>query len=53
MVKSKLLIVALAVGAIAGAGLYVNARTPQSQSAERANQTYKVTCPWFTDWRLQ
>jgi HlyD family secretion protein len=42
MVKSKLLIVALAVGAVGGAGLYVNARTPQFPSADRANQTYKV-----------
>jgi HlyD family secretion protein len=42
MAKSKLLIVGLAFGAIAGAGLYVNARTPQPQSADRANQTYKV-----------
>ena len=42
MVKSKLLIVALAGAAIIAAGLYVNARTPQSQVADRANQTYKV-----------
>jgi len=42
MVKSNLLIVALAAGAIGGAGLYVHARTPQPQSVERANQTYKV-----------
>jgi multidrug efflux pump subunit AcrA (membrane-fusion protein) len=42
MLKSKLLIAAVAVGAISGAGLYVNARTPESQSVERANPIYKV-----------
>lgn len=42
MVNSKLLIVALAVGAIGAAGLYVNARTPQSSSGEQANHTFKV-----------
>lgn len=42
MVKSKLVIVALAAGAIIAAGLYVNARTPQAQSVDRVNQTYKV-----------
>jgi HlyD family secretion protein len=42
MVKSRLLIVALAGGAIAAAGLFVNARTPQPQSADQTNLTYKV-----------
>jgi HlyD family secretion protein len=42
MAKSKLLIVALAGGAIAAASLYVNARTPQAPSQDRTNPTYKV-----------
>ena len=39
--KSKLAIIALVCGGLAGAGLYVNARTPQAPS-ERATQTYTV-----------
>jgi HlyD family secretion protein len=42
MVKSKLLITAVVAGATAAAGLYVNARTPEFQSSDRANHTYKV-----------
>ena len=42
MVKSKLLITAVVAGATAAAGLYVNARTPELQSSDRANHTYKV-----------
>ena len=41
MVKSKALIITLVGAVIAAAGLYVNARTPEPQSAS-ANQTYKV-----------